>query len=63
MITFKTIQDNVINPKEVAMKEEGLLYDVKSGGFLHVYHDNGKLIVDKYACRHKHSMTTIVSAE
>ena len=57
------IQDNMINLKEVAMKEEGLLYDVQSGGFLHVYHDNGKLIIDRQPCKHKHSLTTVVSAE
>lgn len=46
------------------MKKEGLLYDVQSGGFLHIYRDNsGKLIIDRQPCWHKHSMTMIVSAE
>jgi hypothetical protein len=46
------------------MKKEGLLYDVKSGGFLHVYRDNsGKLIIDKQPCRHKHSTPMVVLAE
>jgi hypothetical protein len=51
-------QDNVHNPKEVAMKEEGLLYDVQSGGFLHIYHDNGKLMIDRQPC--KHTSTTAI---
>jgi len=44
------------------MKEEGLLYDVETGGFLHVHYDR-KLIIDKKPCGHKHSVTTVVSAE
>jgi len=45
------------------MKEEGLLYDTKSGGFLHVYHDDGKLIIDGQPCEHEHVMPMVVSAE
>jgi len=45
------------------MKEEGLLYDVQSGGFLHVYSDSGKLIIDRQPCQHEHSMPTIVFAQ
>jgi hypothetical protein len=45
------------------MKEEGLLYDAQSGGFLHIYSDGGKLIIDSQPCRHEHSMPTIVLAQ
>jgi len=45
------------------MKEEGLLYDVKSGKFLHVYNDGGKVIIDRQPCRHEHIMPMVVSAE
>jgi hypothetical protein len=45
------------------MKEEGLLYDVQSGGFLHIYRNDGKVIIDRKPCQHEHSMPTIVLAE
>jgi hypothetical protein len=45
------------------MREEGLLFDEKSGGFLHFYRDNGKLIIHKRPCRHEHSKRMIVSAQ
>jgi hypothetical protein len=45
------------------MREEGLLYDVQSGGFLHVYRDGGKLIIDGQPCEHEHSMPMVVLAE
>ena len=45
------------------MKEEGLLYDAQSGGFLHVYHDGGKLIIDRQPCEHEHAMPMVVLAE
>ena len=45
------------------MKEEGLLYDVRSGGFLHVYRDSGKLIIDRQPCKHEHAMPMVVLAE
>jgi hypothetical protein len=45
------------------MKAEGLVYDMQSGGFLHVYRDGGKLIIDKQPCQHEHSMPTIVLAQ
>ncbi len=45
------------------MKEEGLLYDAESGGFLHIYSDDGKLVVDRQPCQHEHPMPMIVLAE
>lgn len=45
------------------MKEEGLLYDVQSGGFLHIYSEGGKLIIGKQSCQHQHSMPTVVLAQ
>ena len=45
------------------MKEEGLLYDVESRGFLHIYRDDGKVIIDSQPCDHEHSSPTIVIAE
>jgi len=45
------------------MKEEGLLYDAQSGGFLHVYRDGEKLIIHKQRCQHEHFVPTIVIAE
>jgi hypothetical protein len=45
------------------MKEEGLLYDAESGGFLHIYRDDGRLIIDSQPCQHEHSMPMIVSAQ
>ncbi len=45
------------------MKEEGLLYDMQSDGFLHVYRDGEKLIIDSQPCRHEHPMPMIVLAE
>ena len=41
------------------MREEGLLYDVDTGGFFHVYSEKGKLIVEKQPCRHEHSITAV----
>ena len=45
------------------MKEEGLLYDMQSGGFLHISRDDGKVIIDSRPCEHDHSIPTIVMAE
>jgi hypothetical protein len=45
------------------MKDEGLLYDVQSGGFLHVYRDGEELIIDSQPCQHVHSIPTIVLAQ
>ena len=46
------------------MKEEGLLYDVQTGGFLHIYRDHGgELIIDRQPCQHEHPMAMIVSAQ
>jgi len=45
------------------MKEEGLLYDVKSGGFLHVYQEGGRLIIDRQPCEHEHAVPMVVLAE
>jgi len=45
------------------MKEDGLLYDVQSGGFLHIYSDGGKLIIDRQPCQDEHSTPTIVLAQ
>ncbi len=45
------------------MKEEGLLYDVQSGGFLHVFLDSGKLVIDKQPCGHDHATPMVVVAE
>ena len=36
------------------MREEGAVYDTKTGGFLHVYSDGDKTIVDKQPCQHDH---------
>jgi hypothetical protein len=45
------------------VKEEGLLYDVQSGGFLHIYRNDEKVIIDRQPCQHEHSIPTIVLAE
>ncbi len=45
------------------MKEEGLLYDAQSGGFLHIYRDDGKLTFDRQPCQHEHYVPTIVLAQ
>jgi hypothetical protein len=45
------------------MKEEGLLYDVQSGGFLHIYRDDGKVIIDSQPCEHEHAAPMVVLAE
>ncbi len=45
------------------MKEEGLLYDPESGGFVHIYRDGEKLIIDSQPCQHEHSAPTIVIAQ
>jgi hypothetical protein len=45
------------------MKEEGLLYDVQSGGFFHVYSDGGKVTIDIHPCQHEHSVPTVVLAQ
>jgi len=45
------------------MKEEGLVYDARSGGFLHVRRDDGQIIIDKEPCQHEHFIPMIVLAE
>ncbi len=45
------------------MKEEGLLYDMQSGKFVHIYRDGEKLIIDNQPCQHEHSVPTIVIAQ
>jgi hypothetical protein len=45
------------------MKEEGLLYDTQSGGFLHIYRDGERVIIDHQPCQHEHSTPTIVIAQ
>ncbi len=49
--------------EEASMREEGLLYDAQSGGFLHVYRDRGKLVIDRQPCQHQHSWATVVFAQ
>ena len=44
------------------MKEEGLLYDTEKRGFLHVYRDEGRLIIDKQPCQHEHSVMVMSAA-
>jgi len=41
------------------VEEEGLLCDAQSGGFLHIYSDGGKLIIDRQPCHHGHFVPTI----
>ncbi|MGZ6225676.1 MAG: hypothetical protein ACXWMH_09265 [Syntrophales bacterium] len=36
------------------MREQGVVYDTKTGRFLHVYSDGGKTIIDKQPCQHDH---------
>ena len=45
------------------MKEEGLVYDVQTGGFLHLYRDGGKLTIDGQRCEHEHVMPTVILVE
>jgi len=45
------------------MKEEGLLYDAQSGGFLHIYGDDGKVVIERQPCQHEHSVPTIILAQ
>jgi len=45
------------------MKEEGLLYDAQSGGFLHIYRDDGKVVIERQPCQHEHSVPTIILAQ
>jgi hypothetical protein len=44
------------------MKEEGLFYDWQERGFLHVYSDNGRLIIDKEPCHHEHTEMVVFAA-
>jgi hypothetical protein len=44
------------------MREEGLFYDWQRRGFLHLYSDNGKLIVDQEPCRHEHTQMVVFAA-
>ncbi len=44
------------------MREEGLFYDPQRRGFLHVYSDKGKLIVDHEPCRHEHTQMVVFAA-
>ena len=44
------------------MKEEGLFYDSQRRGFLHIYRDNGRLIIDQEPCRHEHTPTVVSAA-
>ena len=44
------------------MREEGLLYDWQKGGFLHVYRDSGRLIIDKEPCQHEHTEMVVLAA-
>ncbi len=41
------------------MREEGLVYDAQMGGFLHIYRDNGDIIIDKQPCEHEHSVMVV----
>jgi hypothetical protein len=41
------------------MKEEGLFYDTQKRGFLHVYTDKRRLIIDEQVCPHEHSVMMI----
>ncbi len=43
----------------VLMREEGLVYDAQMGGFLHIYRDNGDIIIDKQPCEHEHSVMVV----
>jgi hypothetical protein len=44
------------------MREEGLFYDWQKRGFLHVYSDNGRLIIDKEPCQHDHTEMVVFAA-
>ncbi|MGB7574056.1 MAG: hypothetical protein WBN53_09375 [Thermodesulfobacteriota bacterium] len=44
------------------MREEGLFYDWQLRGFLHVYSDNGRLIIDKEPCQHDHTEMVVLAA-
>ncbi len=41
------------------MREEGLIYDPQIGGFVHIYSDGGKIIIDKQSCQHDHFAVVI----
>ena len=43
------------------MREEGLFYDWQKRGFLHVYTDNGRLII-KDPCQHEHTQMVVFAA-
>ncbi|MGZ6276135.1 MAG: hypothetical protein ACXWMI_08500 [Syntrophales bacterium] len=36
------------------MREQGVVYDTKTGGFFHVYSDGSKTIIDRQPCQHDH---------
>ncbi len=44
------------------MREEGLLYDMKRRGFLHIHSDNGRLMVNPEPCRHEHTQMVVFAA-
>ncbi len=44
------------------MREEGLFYDWQRRGFLHIYSDNGRLIVDQEPCQHEHTQMVVLAA-
>ncbi len=43
------------------MKEEGLIYDTKSGGFFHLYRSNEDLVIASQPCQHEHSLTAVAA--
>jgi hypothetical protein len=44
------------------MREEGLVYDGQRRGFLHIYSDSGKLILDREPCQHEHTQMAVFAA-
>jgi hypothetical protein len=57
-----TVLKSIIEEGGDYMREEGLFYDWRSGGFLHAYRDNGRLIIDKEPCRHDHTQMVVFAA-
>jgi len=60
-IKFK-VEKWIIKEGGDCMKEEGLFYDTYKRGFLHVYSDKGRLIIDEQPCQHEHSVMVVSAA-
>ena len=41
------------------MREQGVVYDTQTGGFLHIYKDGEKTIIDNQPCHHDHFVVPV----